>query len=345
MEKLQLTGKDLTFESIHQVVFDRRQVEISKEAVEKVNKARQMLFDLAAEGKPVYGLNRGVGWNKDKEFCPDFFEQYNRNLLNSHSLGIAPYNSEEETRAIMLIRLNKALNGCTGISIEILNMIVEFLNREIHPRIPRRGSIGEGDITTLSHLGLALIGEGEVIYRGEVKKSSEVIKELNLKPIILGPKDGLSILSSNAQGEAMAYILLEEVKDIIDTSNLIYCLSLEGLNGVIESLDEKVNQLRGLNGQSQSANQCREFLKGSYLHEKDENRVLQDPLSYRCGFSISGSVLDAWTFTKENLEKLVNSTDDNPCIVSDENRISVSSNFEVTTLALGVEMIGSSLAH
>lgn len=345
MKKLILNGKNLNFENIFDVVYKNRIVDIEQDAIERAKKSRQILFDLAAKGEGVYGLNRGVGWNKDKEFAQDFFEDYNRNLLNSHSLGIEPYNSEEEVRAMMLIRLNKALVGSTGISVEILEMYKEFLNRGIHPRVPRRGSIGEGDITTLSHIGLSFIGEGEVYYKGNIMPSIEVLGLEGIKPAKLGPKDGLSIVSSNAQGEAMTYILIKEIEQLISISNLIYCLSLEGLNGVLESLDKKVNELRGLKGQIKSAEQCRVFLEGSYLNKPDKDRALQDPLSFRCGFAISGTVMDALDFVKDHLQIQVNATDDNPCIICDEDRTSVSANFETTTLAIGVEMLSTALSH
>lgn len=162
MDALILTGKPLSLEDVYSVAYNNRQVKISDDAEERVKKARQILFDMAAEGKPVYGLNRGVGWNKDKEFDEDFFATYNRNLLNSHCLGVKPYHPDEQVRAILLLRLNKALTGHTGISAELLHHYRDFLNYGIHPRIPMRSSIGEGDITTLSHIGLAFIGEEDV---------------------------------------------------------------------------------------------------------------------------------------------------------------------------------------
>lgn len=345
MDILILNGKDLILDDINDVAYNNKKIELDPEALKRAKKSRQILFDLAATGQAVYGLNRGVGWNKDKEFSTEFFEDYNRNLLNSHSIGIEPYNSDEEVRAMMLIRLNKALAGSTGISIEILEMYKEFLNNGIHPCVPRRGSIGEGDIATLSHIGLSFIGEGEVSYKGSIMESMKALEMEGMKPAILGPKDGLSIVSSNAQGEAMTYAIVKEIEELLYISNLIYCLSLEGLNGVVESLDKKVNDLRGLKGQIESGAQCRDFLKGSYLNEPHSDRALQDPLSFRGGFAISGAALDVLNFVKEQLQILINSTDDNPCIIYDENRTSVSANFEITTLTVGVEMLGTVLSH
>lgn len=264
-ETLILNGKDLTLENLYSVVYDRRPVQIDPEVIPLVDKSRQVLFDMAADGKPVYGLNHGVGWNKDREFSQDFFEQYNRNLINSHSLGVAPFASVEEVRAMMCIRLNTALCGRTGIASNILKMYEEFLNRGIHPRAMRRGAVGEGDVSTMSMIGQAMIGQGEVEYHGEIIPAIDAMRAEGIEPAILGPKDGLSIVSSNAQGESMVVLLVKEVEELIKLSDAIYCLHLEGLNGGLQPLGERVNEVRGLPGQIHCAAECRRFLEGSYL--------------------------------------------------------------------------------
>lgn len=345
MKPLILDGYSLTLEDMYEVVFKRRSVRIAESAKPRVKKGRQLLFDLAAKGEPVYGLNRGVGWNKDKEFDEDFFERYNRNLLNSHCLGVPPYNTTEEVRALLLIRLNKALTGHTGISLELLHLYEAFLNEGIHPRVPCRASIGEADIATLSHVGLAFIGEHDVEYNGCIMSSREAMKQAGLSPAKLGPKDGLSIVSSNAQGEAMVYILLETIKRLVRLSNRVAAMSLEGLNGVVESYREDVNGLRQLPGQIHAARDFREDLTGSYLYTPDKKRALQDPLSFRCAHAIHGAVYDAILYIERILRVQLNTSDDNPCIMPDEKKVYVSGNFETLSLALGVEMLGTALSH
>lgn len=345
MKTITIDGHSLSVSDITNVAIHHYKVEIAKECYEVVAKSRQTLFDLAAKGEPVYGLNRGVGWNKDKEFDEEFFADYNKNLLESHSAGLPPYHSVDEIRAIMLIRLNKILYGSTGISIEIANMYLEFLNRGIHPMIPKRGSIGAADISTLPHIGLAFIGEWKVEYKGEVVPSKVALDSEGLKVAILGPKDGLSITSSNAQGEAMAWKVIKEVEDLVYQSNLIYSLSLEGLNAVIQSLDPRVNAKRRLKGQIQSAAQCLEFLEGSYLFDEDDERALQDPLSFRGGATYTGSLLDGVRYAKELLETQINASDDNPSIIWEEGVVLVSSNFETTSLSTAIEMLGILLSH
>lgn len=344
-EVLILNGNDLTLEDLYDVVYRGRKVRIDPGVISRVKASRQVLFDLAAKGEPVYGLNHGVGWNKDREFSQDFFEQYNRNLINSHSLGLEPYCSVEEVRAMLCIRLNTALCGCTGISFEILEMYQEFLNRGIHPRVLRRGAVGEGDVSTLPLIGQTIIGRGEAEYHGKIVPSLEALRAEGLEPAILGPKDGLSIASSNAQGESLVVMVVKEAEEILKLSNAIFCMSLEGLNGGLQPLGEKVNARRGLEGQIKCAADCRRYLAGSYLERPDPNRALQDPLCYRCAAAINGSVLDALEFVKKYLRLQINRTDDNPCILVEDGVTSVSPNFETTTLALGVDMLAAALCH
>lgn len=345
MNTLLLNGTSLTLQDVHDVMYQKRKVALDETALEVAQKSRDVLFDMAAKGHPVYGLNRGVGWNKDKEFDQSFFETYNRNMLNCHCLGVAPYSSEEEVRGMMLIRLNKALCGRTGISQEILFLYRDFLNMEIHPRVPRRGSIGEGDISILSHIGLSMIGENDVIYKGKVMDAREALQRAGLSPAVLGPKDGLSIVSNNAQGEAIVMELIFQTEKLFQLCNGAFCLSLESINGGVQPLGEAVNQSRRFSGQIETAAICRDFLEGSYLNQPHPDRALQDPLSYRCQTSIQGAAVDALNYIKNAMEIQLNTSDDNPYIDHESGTTAVSPNFEVTTMVLGVEMLNIALSH
>ena len=190
-----------------------------------------------------------------------------------------------------------------------------------------------------------MIGSGEVEYKGEIVSSTQAMSAEGIPPALLGPKDGLSIVSSNAQGEALAAVLVYEVRQLLDEADAVFCLSLEGLNGGLQPLGEKVNALRKLSGQQRRAARCRAFLEGSYLEQPDPARALQDPLSFRCASGVHGSVQDTLEFVERHLELQLNATDDNPCIFVDEGATSVSQNFETTTLALGVEMLSAALNH
>ncbi|WP_369283835.1 histidine ammonia-lyase [Oscillibacter sp. GMB15532] len=345
MDSLILTGSNLTLEELYEVAYQGRGVEIAPEAYDRLKKGRQLMQDLSRQGKPIYGLNRGVGWNKDQNIDEDFFETQNRMILRSHSLGVPPYNTDVEVRAMMAIRLNNMLIGASCASDELANIYRDFLNHGITPRIPRRGAVGEADITTISHMGLAFLGDGDVSYKGQIIKAWQAMEREGVPPCRMQLKDAHTIILSNCQGEGMAAVMVHEVENLVKMSDLIFCLDYEGLNGNIESLREDVNALRGLPGQIECAARCRKYLEGSYLHEAHPDRALQDPLSFRGGFTITGTVVDALNFVKKILHIQINSPSDNPCIVPAQSGLYVNSNFETTSLAVGVEMLSIALGH
>lgn len=347
MEKgtIRLTGETLTLLELERIAVYGDPVEIGAEARERVKKARELIFELDKRGEAVYGLNRGVGWNKDKKVFAQFYDRYNRNLLRSHMIGVDPECGEEEVRAMLAIRLNGFLCGHTGVSVEIVEYYLEFLNRGIHPVVKKRGSVGEADIGTLSGIGLVIIGEGEAWYRNERMAGAAALEKAGLKPLLLGPKDGLGVVSSNAQGAAFASLGLIEAEQFIRRYRRVFCLALEGLNGVMDPMDESVNRERKFKGQNDSARSCRAILKGSYLLQPSEGRALQDPLSFRGQSAVTGAVADALGYAKNQLEIELNSTDDNPCLLPEEDRICGSSNFEPLSWVLAVQMVSTGLAH
>jgi len=166
-----------------------------------------------------------------------------------------------------------------------------------------------------------------------------------IQPLRLTLKDAHTVMLSNCQGEAMTALLVREAERLVKMSDLIFCLDYEGLNGNIEAMREDVNALRGLPGQIECAARCRRYLEGSYLYEDHPGRALQDPLTFRGGFTITGTVVDAINFVKDILSIQLNSPSDNPCIMLEKKELYVNSNFETTTLAVGVEMLAIALGH
>jgi histidine ammonia-lyase len=342
--KIVLNGCDLDLESLRSIA-EGAEVEISADGEARLEDSRRLVYELVDADIPVYGFNTGVGWNKDEHIASSFFKDYNENVIHSHSLGIREEASEAEVRAAMAIRLNCLLLGNTGIQPEIAHRYRDFLNLKLHPVIPERGSVGEGDITVLSHIGLAMIGEGDVIYRGERMSSLEAHKLAGLEPVNLGPKDALAIISSNAFGMAQGSLVLADLNDLVNQADLIYAVSLEGLNGNTSPLDPRVHEARRLPGQAASASLVRRFIEGSYIYDPDPEKPVQDPLCFRGGAYVHGTLRDALEYAGKYAKIQMNSSDDNPCLLLDERRIISCSNFECTTIATALEMIGVVLSH
>ncbi|WP_302370360.1 aromatic amino acid lyase [Acidaminococcus massiliensis] len=345
MEKILLNGHELTLQALYHIAYEGYPVEIEAEAWKRVKRGRETMERLAHDGKAIYGYNRGVGWNKDRNVEENLIEKENRKVIYSHALGYPPYNTIEEVRAMMAIRLNTLLIGASCASDELVILYKEFLNRGITPCVPRRGSVGEADITTITHIGMAFAGENQVYYKGQQTSAREAMKQEGLEPYHWQLKDAHTVMLSNSQGEGTTAILVKEVEDLLFMSDLVYCLDYEGLNGNIEAMRQDVNELRGLPGQKKCAARCRKFLEGSYLYDKDSKRALQDSLSFRGGFTITGTVIDALEVVKKFLAIQINSPSDNPCIIPATQELYVTSNFETTSLAVAVEMLSIALGH
>lgn len=321
-----LKGFDLSIEDIALLSQGKAKIKIDPTAMKRVISSHELLLTAAKEEKPIYGLNRGVGLNKDKEiFDGDTLSPaakassitFNKNNLLATSAAIGPFLPEKVVRALMVIKLNSFLQGSTGVQPRAVELILEFLNRDILPIMPSQGSIGEADITILSHLGLALMGEGEVTYQGKRMLASEALALNGLSPLVPFAKDSLSIMSSNAYSTAIASLLLHDIEDLMNKADLVFSLSLEGLNGNIAPFMNDAQKARPYPGQMDVALHIRTALKDSSLWEKSEKRALQDPLSFRSVSQVHGTTRDFITSAKQKLLLHLNSSDDNPITVLD----------------------------
>lgn len=344
-EPVVLDGKSLTFDKVERIAKYGAEVSLDPSAEAVVERAHRALADLAAKDIPIYGLNRGVGVNKDRLISADFFEAYNRNLIYSHSSGVEPIADDEQIRAIMAVRLNTLLCGGAGVQPAVVQMYRDMLNKGVHPVLPLRGSVGAADITLLSHIGLAMIGEGEVRYGGEVMPAEGALAEAGLAKLRLGPKDGLAIVSSNALSAGTGALVLSECRKLLETADTVYALSLEAFRGSMDPLDEAVYRVRPFEGASESAATVRRLLHGGDLKDTDTTERIQDPLSFRSACQVHGAARDALAYSEKQLLIQLNSSDDNPCLLADEGRIVPNSNFDVTTWAVAFEMLSIALSH
>lgn len=324
LSPINLDGQHLTIEEVVRVAKQQVPVQIDNTALEKVKYSHQVLLLAAAKDLPVYGLNRGVGLNKDKTvfkgniLTPEArkaSEEFNMNDLYATSAAVGPNVAPEIVRAAMVARLNTLLLGNGGVQPAVVEMFAAFLNQNIVPIFPANGSIGEADITILAHIGLAMTGKGEVWYQGKKMPARVALQKAGLQPLHPYAKDALSIFSSNAYTAAIAALTVYEVEKLINKYDLLVALSLEGINGNIAPLLEAVHTIRPYPGQGIAAQNIRNYLQGSYLWDVSSKRILQDPLSFRTASQVSGATRDVLKDLKRDLAIQLNSSDDNPAVV------------------------------
>lgn len=320
---LVLDGRSLTIPDVVSVARGNTQVTLDPAAMDGVRQSFELLLGAAEQGIPIYGLNRGVGENKDKTIfsgaitpeARQLSERFNANNLRATSAGVGPEASEELVRALMVIRLNTILAGHSGARPEVAERYRDFLNLRISPVMPTRASVGEADITLLAHIGLAMMGEGEVIYNGRRMPASEALSEAGLEPLVPFAKDALVIMSSNAFAAALAAFALHDAEHLLAVTRKVWALSLEGLNGNLAPYLPIVNEVRPYTAQGRAAAGILAELDGSYLWQPSSQRALQDPLSFRTASHVLGVAEEDLGRLKGMLEIQINSSDDNPAAI------------------------------
>jgi histidine ammonia-lyase len=323
-QTIMLDGHNLTPEEVVKIGIKEAGVTIPKAALTRVDAGYRLLIKAAEAGQKIYGLTVGVGENKDREVLKDgkltedainHSKLFNRSLIRVTAAGVGPEMEPEIVRGIMATRLNSILYGSTGARQKVAELYRDFLNHDILPIIPGRGSMGEADITLIIHIGLAMIEEGEVIYKGKRMAAKKAMKHAGLTPLDPWAKDALAIMSSNSYSETLAAFCITELQHLLDISKLVFCLNLEALNGNITPFLKHSNTVRPFKAANKISKDIRKILKGSYLWSQNESRHLQDPLSYRTAAYTLGEVESTLNEIKEQIAIQLNSSDDNPMVL------------------------------
>lgn len=247
----------------------------------------------------------------------------------------------------MLIRINTLLQGNSGVRPELILLLVEFLNRGIHPQIPSQGSVGaSGDLAPLAHMALPLIGEGGVNYQGAVMKASVALANAKLPPLQLQCKEGLALINGTAVMCGIGVLALLDSERLSKLADISGAMSLEALKGVDTFLRKEIHAMRPHAGQIQSAANMRKLIKGSHILEKyrDAGKV-QDAYSLRCMPQVHGACRDAFSYVKKVLEIEVNSVTDNPLVVLETGEIVSGGNFHGEPVAIAMDFLAIATAE
>ena len=352
MDQIVLDGESLTFEQVCAVAYGtpgKPAVELSESAKVNVNQAAAAVDTLLERGEIAYGITTGFGAFKDKIISPEEVGQLQRNIILSHAVGVGDPFDTPTVRAIMLIRANTLARGFSGIRLETLDLILECLNRGVHPIIPEKGSLGaSGDLAPLAHFGSVLIGEGKAELNGQIYSGSEALARAGLSPVTLKAKEGLAITNGTTVMTAVG--LLETARsirlaDLADTSG---CLSLEALHGTLSAFDDRIHQLRPHPRQIDTARNLRSILDGSEFVRSFDPSNVQDAYTLRCMPQVHGACRDAVAYAEWLLKLELNAVTDNPLIFQNEDgSIDVISggNFHGEPLALAFDYLTIALTE
>lgn len=320
MRVIELDGEYLTPEDVAALASawadpDEVTVMVAPGALEKVNRARQVVERILARGDIVYGITTGFGDFKDRIIPPGQVRQLQRNIVVSHAVGVGPLLDNATVRALMVVRLQTLVKGHSGVRPEVVNTLAAMINKGVYPVILAQGSLGaSGDLAPLAHMALVLLGEGEAFYGGERLPGAEAMRRAGIDPIRLEAKEGLALTNGTALISAIGALTVVQTDMLCDVADIAAAMSLEALHGTPIAFDERIHVARPHPGQIACAAHVRRLIEGSQLTRALDPLDIQDAYSLRCTPQVHGAARDAIAIARRALEIELNSANDNPLI-------------------------------
>ncbi len=341
-----INGRDLTVEEVIRVCRGYEKVEIAPEAKEAGIKARNYIEKKLEEGAVIYGLTTGFGKFANVVISREEAEQLQKNLIISHTCAMGEPYETKYVRAAMLLRCNALSRGNSGIRLETIQTMIDMLNAGIHPVIPEKGSLGaSGDLAPLSHIALALIGLGEVEYKGQIVPAAEAMAKEGIIPVVLAAKEGLALNNGTQMMTAVGVNVLWDAMHLMKTADIATAMTAEALHGITKAYDHKVHDLRGHQGQKDAAENLRTLLAGSKNAFEVQPSKVQDPYSLRCIPQIHGASRDAIQYVYEAVSRELNAVTDNPIVFPDEDEVISGGNFHGQPMALAFDFLKMAISE
>ncbi|MGB0454424.1 MAG: histidine ammonia-lyase, partial [Bacteriovoracaceae bacterium] len=344
-----LDGENLDIDTVVEISNhpDQFQVAISEESIKKMKIARDYVLNIANNDEAVYGINTGFGALSEERIDRDDLSELQINLIRSHCTGVGRPMDDNIVRAIMILRANCLVSGHSGVSLEAVERLNDFINFNITPVVPSKGSVGaSGDLAPLSHIALGLIGEGEVKYEGKIVNSQFALDQIKKKPVKLGPKDGLALINGTAAMLAHGCHAVYEARKLAKMADVISCMTLEGLRGTSKAYSPLISSLKPHVGQLNVCSNLNRLLEESQINESHEDcGKVQDPYSLRCVPQVHGSCRQTINHAAEIVAVEINSVTDNPLIFVEQDEVLSGGNFHGEALAFCMDYLAMGLAE
>jgi histidine ammonia-lyase len=312
----------------------------SGDDLEKLTQCYQYLSQKIKDNStPYYGINTGFGSLCNTPIPPHQLQELQENLLRSHACGFGSETPERIVRLMLLLKITSLCKGHSGVQPSTVQRLLDFFNHGVIPIVYDQGSLGaSGDLAPLAHLCLPLIGEGVVKYKGDIYPASEVLKTLQLEPVVLQPKEGLALINGTQFMSAYAVDAIYELMELYAWANHIAALSAEAYGCSQSPFEELSHRIRPHRGQLHAAGDIFRLRQKSTLRNGGQTQV-QDPYCFRCIPQVHGSSADAFAYALGVITTEINSVTDNPNIFPEEDRIISAGNFHGQPLALILDFL------
>jgi len=356
MSDLTLTGSSLSIPDVVRIArTPGSRVALEPEARAALARSRSLVERAIARGEALYGINTGFGKLAGVRIAADRLDALQTNLIRSHAAGVGAPLPPDVVRAAMVLRANVLLRPTSGVRPALVEALVGLLNAGIVPVVPEQGSVGaSGDLAPLSHIALALMGEGEVLQgigpegrggEGWVRgPAGPALAAAGLEPFRFAPKEGISFINGTQAQTAMLALLVHDAECLWRTAVGAAAMSLEALRGTPTPLDARIHAARPHLGQGRAAELMRVLLEASEIresHRENDPRV-QDAYSVRCTPQVLGAVADAIRFAREIASIELNASTDNP-LVFESGEILSGGNFHGQPIAQALDVLAIGL--
>ena len=343
MRVVTVDGGPLAISDVVDVANGDATVSLDSGVAERMAPARQLVEDVVAKDRTVYGITTGFGRLATTHIDPEQAAQLQVRLLRSHAAGVGTRLSDRSVRAMLLLRARTLAQGYSGVRPAIVERLIEMLNRGLLPVVPGQGSVGaSGDLAPFAHLALPLIGEGTVRVDGVEQPAVAALGSAGLEPLTLTAKEGLSLLNGTEGMLALGAIALSESRSLANAADIACALSVEGLLGSAKPFLPQIHQLRPHPGQVASAANIARLTEGSAIvasHAHDLVHAVQDAYSLRCAPQVHGASRDTLAHASDVFERELGSVVDNPIVFAADGVVVSGGNFHGQPLAVVLDFL------
>ena len=339
--------KRFTISDVESFLNDTEATVVLSESSKKAIVACRNYLDekLKNNNTPIYGINTGFGALYNVIIPNKDIEQLQENLVKSHACGIGEEVPQEIVKLMLLLKIQSLAYGKSGVQLQTLERLCDFINHKIYPIVYQQGSLGaSGDLAPLAHLCLPLLGLGKVNYKGSRLDTSAVFAQKGFASIRLQSKEGLALLNGTQFMSAYGVYNLITAHRLSKTADVITAISLDAFDGRIDPFKDHLHTIRAHPGQLQTAQAIRKVLEGSNIL-KQEKKHVQDPYSFRCVPQVHGATKDTLNYVTSVFETEINSVTDNPTIFQEEDEILSGGNFHGQPLALALDFLCIAMAE
>ncbi len=344
--QLTLRGDGFTLDDAARVLRgDVKRLALAPEARDRVAESRTCLERLLAAGQTIYGVNTGFGKLSNQRIAAADILTLQENLLRSHAVGVGAPLPVAVSRLALALRAQALAKGFSGVTVELVERLIDLFNRGVVPVIPEQGSVGaSGDLAPLAHLALVLIGEGQAnLLTTESPVSGDLaLKQLGLAPYQLQAKEGLALINGTQVSCAVLVDALVLARDLAKVADVAAAMTLEATKSSLRPFDERIHAARPHPGQQSCAANIRRLLEGSeILPSHADCPKVQDAYSIRCLPQVHGAFRDALDYIQQIVEREMNSATDNPLVFADTDEVISGGNFHGQPLAQAADLLAA----